>query len=82
MDTKEQISDMEDRVVEITATGKKRMKRTEQIIKVLWNNIKHTNIHIIEVSEGEKKEKGTEKIFKEIMVKNFPNLGKETLTQV
>ena len=31
--------------------------------------------------EGEKK-KGTEKIFEEIIVENFPNMGKEIVNQV
>ena len=32
--------------------------------------------------EGEEREKGTEKIFQEIIAKNFPNMGKESLTQI
>ena len=44
----------------------------------LWDNIKHTNIRIIEEEEEEEeKKKGTEKIFEEIIVENFPNMGKE-----
>ena len=35
------------------------------------------NIRIIGVPEEEKKEKGYEKIFEEIIVENFPNMGKE-----
>ena len=34
------------------------------------------------VPEGEEREKGPEKIFEEIIVKNFPNMGKEIATQV
>ena len=48
----------------------------------LWDNIKCTNIRIIGVPEEEEKEKGSEKIFEEIIVKNFPNMGKEIATQV
>ena len=44
--------------------------------------IKHNNIRIIGVPEGEEREKGPEKIFEEIIVKNFPNMGKEIATQV
>ena len=47
-----------------------------------WDNIKYTNICIIGVPEGEEREKGPEKIFEEIITENFPNMGKETLTQV
>ena len=40
-------------------------------LRELWDNVKHTNIHIIGVPEGEEREKGTEKIFQEIIAKNF-----------
>ena len=32
--------------------------------------------------EGEEREKEREKIFQEIIAKNFPNFGKEPLTQI
>ena len=57
------------------------MKRTEDSLRDLWDNIKHTNIRIIGVPEEEKK-KGCEKIFEEIIVENFPNLEKEIVKQV
>lgn len=41
----------------------------------MWNTIKYTNIHVIEVPE---EKRGKEKIFKEIMVENIPNLLKTT----
>ena len=34
------------------------------------------------VPEREEREKGTEKIFQEIIDENFPNMGKEPLTQI
>ena len=55
----------------------KRMKRTEDSLKDFWDNIKHTNIQIIWVPEEEKKKKGYEKNFEEIIVENFPNMEKE-----
>ena len=58
------------------------MKRNEDSISDLGNNIRHTNIHIIGVTEGEEREKGPEKILEEIIVENFPNMGKEIATQV
>ena len=36
----------------------------------------------IEVPEGEEREKGSEKLFEEVIVENVPNLGKEVATQV
>ena len=50
----------------------KRMKRTEDSLRDLWDNIKHTNIQIIGVPEEEEKKKGYEKNFEEIIVENFP----------
>ena len=41
----------------------------------------HQNSNI-GVPEEEEKEKGTEKIFEEIIVENFPNIGKEIVNQV
>ena len=84
-EAEERISDLEDRMVEFTAVEQKkekRMKRNEDSLRDLWNNIKHNNIHIIGVPEGEEREKEPEKIFEEILVKNFPNMGDEIATQV
>ena len=47
------------------------MKRIEDTLRDLWDNIKRTNIRIIGVPEEEEKKKGPEKIFEEIIVKNF-----------
>ena len=81
----ERISDLEDKMVEFTAAEQnkeKRVKRNEDRLRDLWDNIKCTNIHIIGVPEGEEGEKGPEKIFEEIIVKNFPHMGKEIATEV
>ena len=53
-----------------------------RIIWDLWDNIKSTNTHIIWVPEGEEKEKGSENIFEDIIAEKFPDLWKETFTQV
>ena len=71
--------------MEITAkeqNKERRMKRIEDNLKGFWDNTKCTNIRIIGVPEEEEKEKGSEKIFEEIIVENFPNMGKEIVTQV
>ena len=41
----------------------KRMKQNEHALRDFWGNIKHTNICIIGVPEGEERDKGPEKIF-------------------
>ena len=60
----------------------KRMKRTEDSLRDFWDNIKLVNIQIIGISEEEETNKGYEKIFEEIIVQNFPNMGKEIVNQV
>jgi len=57
------------------------MKRMDDSLRDLWNNIKHTNIQIIGIPEEEKKI-GYEKIFEEIIAENFPNMEKEIVNQV
>ena len=81
----ERISDLKDRMVEFAAmeeNKEKRMTRNEDSLRDLWDNIKCTNIRLTGVPEGEKREKGPEKIFEEIIVENFPNMGKEIVNQV
>ena len=81
----EWINDLEDRMVEITAIEQnieQRMKRNEDSLRDLWDNIKHINIHIIGVPERQEIEKGPEKIFEEMIAENFPNMGKEIANQV
>ena len=71
-------------MVEVTAAEQnkqKRMKRNEDGLRDLWDNIKCNNIRIIGVPGGEEREKGTEKTSEEIIVENFPNMGKEITPQ-
>ena len=82
---KQKNEELEDKIVEITFEEQnkvKRMKRTEDRLRDLWDNIKHTNIRIIGVPEEEDKKKGHEKILEKIVVENFPKMGKEICTQV
>ena len=54
----EWISEVEDRLVEITDAEQKRekrLKRNEESLRELWDNIKCTNICIIGVPEGEER---------------------------
>ena len=63
------MSELEDKMVEITFEEQnkvKRMKRTEDSLRDLWDNIKGTNIQIIQVPEEEEKKKGYEKILKRL----------------
>ena len=60
----------------------KRIKRNEDNFRDLQDSIKCYKIQIIGVPEEEDKKKGHEKILEEIIVKNFPKMGKEIVTQV
>ena len=63
----------------------KKKKRTppknEDRAKSLWDNLKHSNIHIIGVADEEKEQK-IRNLFGKIMYENFPNLVKEIDIQV
>ena len=68
-EAEEWISDPEDKIVEITTTEQnkeKRMKRIEDSLRDLWDNIKRTNIRIIGVQEKKRKRKGLRKYLKRL----------------
>ena len=69
-EAEEWISELEEKMVAITAVEQNKEKRNEDSLRDLWDNIKSTNIHIIGIPEGEEREKGPEKIFEEIIVEN------------
>ena len=84
METEDRISEVEDRMVEINEAERKkekRIKRHEDNLRDLWDNVKCPNIQIIGVPEEEDKKKGHEKILEEIIAENFPRMGKEIATQ-
>ena len=85
MEAEDRISEVEDRTVEINETERKkekRIKRNEDNFRDLWDNVKRPNIRILGVPEEEDKKKDSEKILEEIIVENFPKMGKEIITQV
>ena len=71
---------MED--TDIECNKEKRVKRIEDSLRELWDNFKCTNICIIGVPEAKQRGKGLQEIFQEIIAENFPNKGKESLTQI
>ena len=50
---------------------KKRIKENEDRLRGIWDNVKCSNIQIIDVPEEEDKRKWHKKIFDETIVKNF-----------
>ena len=83
IETEEEISELEDGMLEITAM--KQSKEWKEIRIVSENSgttLKSTNIQVIGIPEEEEKEKVPEKIFEDIIDKKFPYVGKGTLTHV
>ena len=84
-EAEDRISEVEDRMVEINEAERKkekRIRRNEDKLRDLWDNVKCPNIRIIGVPEEEDKKKDHDKILGEIIVENFPKMGKEIVTQV
>ena len=56
------------------------MKRNEDNLRDIWDNVKCPNTQNI-VPEEEDKKRGHEKILEEIIIENFHNMEKETATK-
>ena len=54
----------------------KRIQTHEDSVRSLWDNLKHTNIHIMGVPEGEEREQEIENPFEKVMTGNSLNLVK------
>ena len=60
----------------------KRLRKNEEGLREMQDNMKHNNIHIIGMLEGEGVEQQTESLFEKVMMENFPNLMREKVTQI
>ena len=79
-EAEDRTSEVEDRMVETNEAERKkekRIKRNEDNLRDVWDNVKHTNIQIIGVPEKEDKKKGHEKILNKIIVENSLKWGKK-----
>lgn len=65
----ERISELEGKSVETTQSEEPKEKKSfnEPSLREMWDTIKHINICITEVQEGEEREKRKDKILKELM---------------
>ena len=84
MEAEDRVSEVEDRMVEINESERKKeklIKRNEDNLRDFQDSVKCFNIQIIGVSEEDKK-KDHEKILEEIIVEKVPKMGKEIITQV
>ena len=69
-------------ITDVEQKREKRLKRNEDSLRELWDNVECNYIHITGVPEGEEREKETEKTFQELIAENIPNMGKESLTKI
>ena len=64
----------------------KRLKKNEEGLRELQDNIKHSNICIIVIPEGEEEKPGIENVFldliEKLIMENFPNVMREKVTQI
>ena len=56
---------------------KTRIQKNKERLRNLWDNLKHSNIRIIGVPEGEEQQQEIKNLFEQIMKENIPNLAKE-----
>ena len=57
--------------------NEKRLRKNEEGLREIQDNMKHNNIHIIGIPDGEEEEQGTENLVEKVMMENFPNLMRE-----
>ena len=81
----DRINKLEDKVEKKTQKEQekeKRLRKNEEAIREMQDNMKRKNICIIGIPEGEEEEQGIENLFKKVMMENFPNLRREKVTKI
>ena len=71
------VDQKEERNIQPERNEETRIQKNEERLRNLQDILKHPNIRIIGVSEGEEEEQEIEILFEQIMKENFPNLAKE-----
>ena len=66
-----------ERNTQVEQLHEKRLKKYEESLREFQDNMKHNNIRITGIPEGEEKGQGIETMFEKIMTENFPNLDTE-----
>ena len=54
-----------------------KIQKNEERLRILWDNLKRSNIRIIGVPEGEEEEQEIKNLFEQIVKENFSNLAKK-----
>ena len=76
---------MEDKVEKNTQKEQEkenRLRKNEEAIREMQDNMKRKNIRKIGIPEGEEEEQGIENQFEKVMMENFHNLMGEKVTQI
>ena len=71
------VDQKEERNIQPEKNEATRIRKKEERLRNLQDILKHSNIWIIGVPEGEEEEQKIENLFEQIMKENFPNLAKE-----
>ena len=84
-EAEDRISELEDKVEKNTQKEQekqKKLRKNEEVIREMQDNMKHNNICIIGIPEGEEEEQRIENRFEKVIMENFPNLMREKATKV
>ena len=79
-ETRTQSNDLEQKEninIHLEQNEETRIRKSEETLTNLWDNLKCSNIRIIGVPEGEEEEQEIENLFKKIMKENSPNMAKD-----
>ena len=71
------VDQKEERNIQPEKNEETRIQKNEERLRNLQDTLKHSNIRIMGVPEGEKEEQKIENILEQIMKENFPSLAKE-----
>ena len=76
----DQINELKEKVEKNTQNEQekgKRLRKNEEGLREIQDNMKWNNIRITEIQEGEEEEQGIENLFEKVMMENFNNLMRE-----
>ena len=59
---------------------RKRLRKNEEGLREMQDNMKCNNIRIIGIPQGEEEEEGIQNLFEKVMMENYPNLIREKVT--
>ena len=77
-----ELEDKEEKNTENEQEQEKRIRKNEEGLREMEDNMKHNNIHMIGIPEGDEEEQGIENLFEKVMMENFPKLRREKVTQI